>query len=193
MNGAKFLLSTAVACSLATTAFADWTVEDDWSFLSFVSTKKQHVAEKHVIQGVTGNLSEDGSIEVKIDLRTHTSGVDIRDGRMADILFNVAATPEAVFVGEVNMDEVSVLTVGQSIPVLVEGDLTIGEMDNFVDFEVLATRVSEDRVVVTTVEPVIVDSVDYALDGRIESLRQLAKLDVISLSVPVYFNLSFSR
>ena len=191
-----FLKSTTAAImlsALATTALADWIIEDEWSSLSFASTKKQHVAEAHVIDGLSGSLSDDGALEVTIDLTSHNSGIEIRDKRIADVLFNVVATPTATFVGEVDMDEVSALGVGESTSVLVEGDLTIAGMDNFIDFSVLATRVAENRVVVATIEPIIVDSVDYGLDNGVEELRQLAKLDIIALSVPVHLNLSFSR
>lgn len=183
----------APSLALASDQSGTWSVDDAASALFYVTTKKEHVAERHVVPGITGGLTADGVLRVELDMASVTSGVDVRDNRLREHLYKVAEHPKAIFSGEIDMAEYEGLGIGESMESVVEGDLEIAGVEGFVDFTVMVTRAGEGRVVVSSYGPIIVDSADFELSEGIDTLRELAKLPHISYMVPVTFTLAFDR
>ena len=61
----------------------------------------------------------------------------------------------------------------------------------YADLEV--TRIANDKVVVATTEPIILDANSFDLGDGLAQLRELASLPSISTAVPVTFSFSFER
>lgn len=170
-----------------------WTLSGAESALGFVTIKNGETAEAHSFSDLTGSVSADGAAEVTIPLTSVETLIDIRNERMREMLFNVAATPDAVITAQIDMDALADLSPGSRV--MQELDVTLAtngtEASYFTD--VVITRVGENAVAVSTAKPMIADARDLGYDGGVEALREVAGLDSISPAVPVSFDLMFTR
>ena len=80
-------------------------LDSENSVLNIISTKKGTFAEIHSFSGLTGTLSDNGSVEVSVPLASINTGIGIRDQRMREFLFNTDVFPAATFTA--NIDAVS--------------------------------------------------------------------------------------
>ncbi|MGB5200637.1 MAG: YceI family protein, partial [Sedimenticolaceae bacterium] len=82
--------------------WAEWQLVPDKSHLSFVSTKKQHIAESHTFKGLQGSVDNDSVGTVAVDLASVDTKIEIRDERMRETLFETKEYPTAVFTTHVD-------------------------------------------------------------------------------------------
>ncbi|WP_300531679.1 YceI family protein [Maricaulis sp.] len=188
-------LSLVAACSQAAedAPASAWTIETDASQLSFISTKLGDIEEEHEIPGLSGEISADGAFSIDIALATHESFIDIRNERMAEHLFQTAQYPLATASGQLEMRQFMSLANGASRTASLPFQLDMVGQSIDLRAEVEVTRVSEDLVRVSTVEPITVEAADLGLVDGINTLRELAGLDSINTDVPVSFALEFAR
>ncbi|MDJ0685140.1 MAG: YceI family protein [Alphaproteobacteria bacterium] len=185
--------AAALACALVASPAFGWQVVPDESNLAFISVKKGHVAEVHSFDTIAGEISEDGAARITIDASSVRSGVDIRQERMRDILFQAATFTEVVIEADIDLSEFEDLAVGESATSFTSGDVSIVGESLPIDFDAIVTRTGENRVVVVPAEPIIVDASEIGLVGAIEELRELAQLESISYAAPVTFRLTLDR
>ena len=110
----KLPLLMSVLLGLSSSAFADWTLLNDESSLHYVSIKSTNIAEMNRFKTLTGSVSEQGAVELKVDLSSVDTGVDIRDERMQTMLFDVAQFAQATVTGKVDLERVTKLEVGET-------------------------------------------------------------------------------
>ena len=89
-----WMFGLALAC-VATTARAEWVLDNDASRLSFVSTKAGSVAEVHRFTSLRGGIDRRGNVAVAIFLQSVDTLIPIRDERMRELLFETATFPAA--------------------------------------------------------------------------------------------------
>ncbi len=186
MTGLGFLF---IACS----ASAAWDLDNNSSSLSFVSIKKDTVAEVHTFESLSGSVGEDGAVKIDIALSSVDTGISIRDERMRKMLFETELFPKAVVVGDIDMKQFSQLEVGQ----LLEKDLQLklslhGNSKQF-NAKIVVVKLDSDRFLVSTTRPIIIKAADFELVKGIEALRTVASLPSISTAVPVTFKLVFEQ
>lgn len=63
--------------------------------LNFVSIKKVHVVETHRFESLSGAITDTGVATLVIDLNSVNTGIDIRNERMRNLLFETATFPQA--------------------------------------------------------------------------------------------------
>ena len=170
---------------------ADWLVDADNSLVSFVTYKNDIVAEAHLFGEVTGSVDDAGQLEVAIALDSVDTLIPIRDQRMRELLFETARFPKAIFRAQVGIDELLQLKQGVGKQVNVSGSLDLHGIKSRLTLAVHFSRLSKDRVQVTTVRPVLVRAAGFELLPGIEQLRALAGLAGITTTVPVWFSLQF--
>ncbi len=185
------LFFTTTIPSVAAGSFSEWKIDTENSKLFYISTKREHVAERHALMGISGKITDEGALEVKLDMNSIDSGITVRDNRIKENVFDVERFPEAGFSSELDMSEFQELAVGESTVGYVDGELTLVGIQGFLDFDVLVTRIAENRVSVTSFGPIVLNSGDFELMSGIDKLRDLADLPSISYAVPVTFHLSF--
>ena len=179
-----------VTCGVTSSIAAnDWSVNEELSSLTYVSTKKEHVAENHAISGIAGGVDASGNLAISLDMTSVDSEIDVRDQRMKDMLFKTESFPAATFSAEIDLDEYSSLEVGESAESFVEGELSLVGITTEIEFDVLVTRTSEDSVIVNTAAPVIMSANNLQINEGVEALKSVAKLSSISDSVPVYMTI----
>ena len=170
-----------------------WTLVNDASRLSFVSVKAADIAEVHHFGTLSGTVGPDGTATLEIPLETVNTGVEIRDQRMKDLLFETAKFPTAKLEAKVDLAPISALPIGAQMRSPLSGTLTLHGMSAPVSAEVAVTRTADDRVVVASLDPLVVNAGSFGLAPGLGELQKLAKLPSITPDVPVSFQLTFAR
>ncbi|MGK0380891.1 MAG: polyisoprenoid-binding protein YceI [Flavobacteriales bacterium] len=189
----KYLLlrTVCIASSLfCFTANAHWMLVEDESSLSFVSTKNQHISEIQQFKSLKGEFNPEGRLQVEISLASIDSGIEIRNTRMREKLFLVDSFPSANLTAQLP-DNVMNLAKGSSISVMIPAELSVMGISKTVNVTVQVTRKTDDGIVATSTQPILISAADFGLTSGIEVLQKLAGLSSIGLTVPVSFNLVF--
>ncbi|MBQ4875701.1 DUF1592 domain-containing protein [Pseudoalteromonas luteoviolacea] len=175
-----------------------WQLDSTASLLSYVSVKKEHVAElnQFVTQNneapaLSGSIDADGNVKLAVDLSTISTGVDIRNSRILDLLFETDLLPVAYFSAQIDTALLSNLEIGQPAIQNVTGEMSLHGINHQMTLDVLVVKLASGKVNVSTVSPMIIDSKSFEMDYGIEALRVVANLSSIGESVPVYFNLTY--
>jgi polyisoprenoid-binding protein YceI len=178
---------------VASPVMADWQLDNEHSRLNFISIKKGDVAETHTFGRLSGTMTDAGRVAVTIGLDSVDTAIDIRDRRMREILFETDAFPKATIKATVDADRVADLATGERFVQRVEANLSLHGETREVAIDVLVARLGDDRLLVTSYTPVIVDAGAFALAEGVAALRDIAGLPSISNAVPVTFALDFER
>ena len=189
----KYLLLSTICISFTlfcSPANAHWMLINGESNLSFVSTKNQHISEVQQFKTLKGELTPEGKLQIEIDLSSIDSGIEIRDTRMREKLFLVDKFPSAKLTAQLP-DSVLNLTKGNSITVTLPAELMIMGISKTISTSVQVTRKTDNGLVATSTQPILISAADFGLKSGIEILQKLAGLSGIGLTVPVNFNLVF--
>lgn len=170
-----------------------WSLDPAASRLAYVSIKAGEVAENNHFDALSGSVAADGTASLSIDLASVSTGVEIRDERMREVLFGVADNPSATVTAKLDPARFAGLAVGQSLTRPLKASVTIKGMSAEVETEVLVTRTAEDRVLVVPTAPVIISTDMFGLTDELGELRAMAQLPSITPAVPVTFTLTFKR
>ncbi|MCK0129519.1 YceI family protein [Erythrobacter sp. F6033] len=170
-----------------------WTLDGSASELSYVSIKADEIAEINTFETVSGNVTAEGTATIEIDLASVSTGVDIRNERMRDVLFVVADNPSATVTAQIDPAPFKTLGLGESTKTTLDGTLALKGVEAPFQAEVTVTRAGPDRVLAVSDAPVIVDASRYELVDGLAQLQELAGLPSITPVVPVTFSLVFER
>jgi len=187
----KIVVSLLLASCASMPTHADWVLNSDASTLSFVSTKAVNIAEVHTFSMLEGTINSDGAVRISIDLASVDTGIDIRDDRMQEMLFETRSFSRATLTTTADTDMLKNLAVGESISDAIEGQLALHGQTVPLTFEVIVTRTSESGILVASRKPVVVNAPLFGLEAGVERLRVVAGLPSISTAVPVSFVLAF--
>lgn len=186
------IISTLVICLLPMSAFASWQLNNKASTVNFISVKKSAVAEVHSIGKLSGEI-DDGKATVKLDLSSVETNIPIRNDRMKSMLFEVATFPSATITAAIDTGMLKKLDEGERAQQGITISLDLHGITKEIATTVDIIKLDDDRVVVNSIQPVIVNASDFGLDKGIEALRVVAKLPSISTAVPVTFSLTFDE
>lgn len=171
---------------------ATYTLERDRSSLFFASTKKSHTVEAHSFTRIAGRIDAAGAALVSIDLDSVDTGIPVRDQRLRDHLFETALHGTARITLDIDLGDLAAMPVGSSRFSSITPTVSLHGVVLPVSADVRVTKLSPSSILVQSTAPVLVNAADFDLEGGVEVLRTLAGLDVISLAVPVSFNLLFT-
>jgi len=171
-------------------AQANWAVSQAESSISFVSVKKQHIAEAHHFNEFSGMLTKQGKFSLAIELSSVDTGIAIRNTRMGEHLFKIAQFASASISADVSQLALQQLDVGASLRATVPATLTISAIDNDTNVSVIITKSGTNAYTVSSAKPIIIKASDYLLTEGIDKLKALAGLPSIGYSVPVSFTLT---
>lgn len=183
-------LVTAVLLSGA--ASAHWSLNNDASTLSFVTVKAEHVAEVHTFDTLSGEIADDGSVAITIELASVNTLIPIRNERMQAMLFETELFSEASISAAIDLDAMAAMDSGASETIQLNFSLSMRETSRSYTAEVMVTRL-EGGLVASTLKPVIVTAEEFDLLTGVEALREVAGLPSISRAVPVSFTVVFDQ
>lgn len=173
-------------------AFAQWSLDNEASTLSFVTVKADHVAEVHTFDSLSGTVNESGTVQVTIELASVNTLIPIRNERMQAMLFETGMFPRAGISANVDVASLGGLSAGEVMNHSIEFSLDLHGTAKTYTAEVQIIRLA-DGVSVSTVKPILVQAGDHDLITGVEALREVAGLPSISQAVPVSFTLAFTR
>ncbi|MEO0386462.1 MAG: YceI family protein [Pseudomonadota bacterium] len=168
-----------------------WILNGAESKLAYGSIKKNVIGEVNHFAGLTGSVSETGSVDVTIDLFSVETWVDIRNERMREHVFGAA--PKAHLSAEIDMDAVNAMAPGETAVVDVEGTLSFAGAEMDIYTEMFVARLGTDRALVTTDEMIMVSTAELGIDAGVDTLKKLAELPGITRVAPVTLRLVFER
>lgn len=176
-----FLLLTGAALS----ARADWYLDGESSRLSFVSTKNANVSEVQRFLVLHGKVDPQGLAQVEVELESINSGVPLRDERMRKELFQIERFPDALITTKIDLRPINDLAPGAQLELRLPLTVDLHGKQHEYNAQLLATRLDDRRFQVVTLEPLVINAEDFDLAPGLETLRKMAGLSAISLSVPV--------
>ncbi|WP_460140080.1 YceI family protein [Pseudomonas sp. S2_E01] len=166
-------------------AQANWYLDGESSRLSFVSTKNANISEVQRFLVLHGKVSPKGVAEVEVELDSINSGIPLRDERMRKDLFEIERFPEALISAQIDLGPINDLANGAQLELRLPVTVNVHGKQHQYNAELLATRLDDRRFQVVTLEPLVINAADFDLAPGLESLRKVAGLSAISLSVPV--------
>jgi polyisoprenoid-binding protein YceI len=188
----KTLFSVGMLLAATTVSAANWQLDNDQSQLNFVSIKKGNVAEVHHFERLTGNLSENGTFTLDIDLESVNTNIEIRDQRMREFLFDVVDFPAASLTAQVEPALVAELASGMTRTATIDAELSLHGQKQSLTIDVLVTKLSDNTLMLVSAKPLVLNVSDFDLVQGVEKLRELAGLPSISHAVPVSFYLTLN-
>lgn len=186
-------LPLAIAALLISgTSWAQWQLVSDSSAVNFVSIKNASVAENHSFGSLSGAIGTDGAVQLTIVLDSVDTGIEIRDQRMREVLFETVDFPVARVTASVDPAILRTVTAGGTVSTDLPVKLSLHGIEKELVIPVLAVGEAGGDLQVLTPSPVLLDASDFGLAAGIAALQQIAGLQSISTAVPVSVLLVFS-
>ncbi len=190
------LKQTLLALALSATAFsasADWNLNNADSSLNFISIKKLSIGEVHSFKTINGSLKENGDAQVNVTLSSVETNIPKRDARMKKELFEIVKFPQASVTTKLDIKRINALQVGESFTQALELTLSIHGQKEEVEATMRITSLAGNKLLASTIKPLIINAKDFKLVKGIEILRTLAKLPSISTAIPVSADFIFEK
>lgn len=189
----KLIGIAALSVLISFSCFAQWQVTEQGSRVSFVSVKKGDIAEVHHFKQLKGMLNDNGQFELTVPLVSVATGIDVRDERMQNLLFEVSLYPELKLSSQVDSKMLKELAVGESKLAEIDGKIALHGKQQTKTFSVILTKVSDNKLMVSSFQPIIVNANEFDLVAGVDKLRDIAGLSSISQAVPVSFVLTLTK
>jgi len=185
----KLLVSLPLCITLVfpSPSMAAW-ITSAGSSVGFVSIKNNEIGENNAFKRVSGNISDDGQVAVRVDLSSVETGVAIRNERLKKMLFEVASFPTASIDAALSDTQIAALRAGGarsesvSVNISLHGK-TVSKTAN------VSVSSSGGDVRVTTTQPIVITAQEFGLESGVAALQQIAGLHAISRSIPVTVDL----
>lgn len=144
----------------------------------------------HNFTRLSGDISNNVA-RLTIDLTSTNTGIALRDERMLDLLFETISFPSASVTVMLPANLLRGLAIGASVEAAISAELDLHGVKNPLSTTLLVQRLSANRVVVQSLQPILIKATDYALADGVEALRAAVGIASISAAVPVDFTLVF--
>ena len=187
------LVIAALALTTAFASHANWQLDPAQSQLRFVSVKNSVVAEIHKFTQLSGTWADDGKVSVQIPVASLDTLIPIRNERMLEHVFNAKTYPTITVTAMVAPKLVSDLVVGASMQHSTELSLTMLDQTQTLPAQLTLTKLADGKIQAATTAPILINSASFKLDTGVRKLQEIAKLNDISMVVPVTFNVEFKR
>jgi len=177
---------------LSPNVWAQWDLSNEESQLNFVTVKSLKIGEVHRFEQLTGSISDTGQVNLSIDLDSVETNIGIRNDRIKKELFETDSFLKATASGFIDVNKLGRLDVGETYTESVQLTLSFHGVAHKVTNDVRVTKLNNNKLLVTSLMPVVINASNYGLTAGVEKLRALAGLPSISDAVPVTFSLIFN-
>lgn len=182
-----------LALGMAFSTQAAWTLDGSASSLRFATVKNDTVAETHKFTKISGNWQDDGQAKISIEVASLDTLVPIRNERMLTHLFDSEKYPVITAVAQIKPELIKDMAVGSNQQLKTDLTVTIREQSQTFTTELAVSKLTDGRIVVSTVAPVLVNAVNYKMDTGVAKLKEIAKLQRIEMIVPVTFQVTLNK
>jgi polyisoprenoid-binding protein YceI len=180
------------ALLLGAGAQAGWTLDGGASSFYYVTSKAGAVTEVNTFGGLSGEIADDGTALLVIDLATVNTSVEVRDQRMRDIAFKVGEFPMARVSVKVDAAALAGMAPGTLSAASYEATLSMHGVNAPIAAELRVVKLDADTVLVQTAKPLLVAASAVGLAEAVEELRTVANLPSINPQVVVDFSLVYN-
>ena len=112
---------------------------------------------------------------------------------MKQFLFEVDRFPEALVELKIDKNKLSTLNTGAAVDMNVKAMLKLHGGTQDLTAKLRVVKIQDNALQVTTMEPVVLNLVPLGLQAGLDKLKEIAKLDSITATVPVTLTLVFNR
>jgi polyisoprenoid-binding protein YceI len=192
----KALVITGLSLSslfMSNFAFANWLLDNDKSQVSFVSIKKDTIAEAHHFTAIEGKLNDKGEFNVYIDLASVETYIPIRNQRLTSLLFEVNTFPKAVLTANLKPSLAILKKPGSYVLKGISAELDFHGNKKSLSIDVLVNSNKSGDLTLASFNPVIINSGDFGVTEGVKQLQELAGLPSIATAIPVSFALTLNK
>ncbi|PUA26316.1 MAG: hypothetical protein B0W54_24020 [Cellvibrio sp. 79] len=176
---------------------ARWLLDGANSTFHFVTVKKNNAGtetpENITFSQLEGTVSPTGQATLTIPLVSVSSGIDLRNTRLKEILFEAQYLPSLHFTTQLDLTTIDGLAAGSTSVQTITGNLTLHGVVKSVNFDALIVKHANNSISVSPRKPIVINATDFDLNFGLESLRTIMALTSIGEKVPVYFKVFLSR
>ncbi|NVK14196.1 MAG: OmpA family protein [Rhodobacteraceae bacterium] len=169
-----------------------WQLTPESSAIRFISIKKGSIAESSRFAAFSGSISETGEARIHIALDSVDTSIDLRNVRMRFLFFETFTYPEAVITAQISPDQIAGLAAVQRKQIDLPVTLSLHGVTAGLTIPVAVTLLSDTRVAVATVQPVILKLDDFNLTPGREKLEEAAGVTITPVGL-VSMDLMFER
>lgn len=189
--------SSSRSSSSAPSTAARWLLDGTNSTFNFVTVKKNtagvETPESMTFTQLQGTVATSGQATLTIPLTSISSGVDLRNTRLKEILFESQYLPSLHFTTQLDLAAIDAMTAGSVAVQSVTGNLVLHGIVKSVVFDALVVKHANNSVSFSPRRPIVINSADFDLNAGVEALRALMSLTTIGEKVPVYFKVFLNR
>lgn len=186
-------IAAAALLTGAMSAQAAWELDGAASSFYYVTSKASAVSEINSFTGLSGGITDAGAASLAINLASVDTGIDIRNERMRDIVFQVAQYMEATVSVPVDAAALSALAVGDSMIGTYTATVSLHGINQEMSADLKVVKLAQDSIQVSTVRPLIVGAGAFGLTEEVEQLRTIANLTSINPNIVVNFTLVYTQ
>jgi OmpA-OmpF porin, OOP family len=169
----------------------EWRLNPTASRFYMQTEKAGGVFENHQFTGLTGTVTADGDANVKIDLISVQSGIDVRDVRMRFILFETYKFPEANISAKLDMNALRGVMNGPRIEYPLKLNVNLHGLEKTIDTSVTVSRFSPTGVSVANIKPIVVPADAFGFTAGIAKLSEAVGGVPIANAATFTFDLIF--
>jgi outer membrane protein OmpA-like peptidoglycan-associated protein len=185
-------LAAATASSAAEDLLAeDWILDPSHSEVYMQTVKNNNLFETHHFTRVEGSIGKDAQANVKIDLASLDTGLDIRDVRMRFLMFETFKFPTAEISAQLDRAALQALLSETRITYPLKISLSLHGMTQEVAAPVWVTRISDTQVSVASIKPVIITTEMFGLTKNLARLVDVIGGTPIVAATSITFDLVF--
>lgn len=186
-------IAAAALMTGAMSAQAAWELDGAASSFYYVTSKASAVSEVNSFAGLSGGITDAGAASLAINLASVDTGIDIRNERMRDIVFQVAQYMEATVSVPVDAAALDSLAVGASMTGTYTATVSLHGINQEMSADLKVVKLAQDSIQVSTVRPLIVGAGAFGLAEEVEQLREIASLPSINPNIVVNFTLVYTQ
>src|SRR5580700_8936658 len=175
MRSAIIRMCTIAAFALAGLGSAhaqQWVLDGGASHFYMQTAKAGSVVEIHQFTGLQGSLSNTGDADVKIDLTSVSSGIDVRDVRMRFLLFETYRFPNAEVSARLDMASLRALLTSTRIIYPLKFKLSLHGLSQEIETPVTVTRLGDKAVSVASAKPIVITADAFGLGPGLAKLSE---------------------
>jgi len=189
----KNYIITITMLFLSSNAFAQWQLVNNESTVNYVSIKNSKVAEVNSFKQLNGSIKRNGKVSVDIDLASVETNIPIRNDRMKSMFFEIASFSKANISAALDAKTIDKMNIGETYKESINFKLSLHGVSKDMATDLRVVKLAKNRILATSIKPIIVNADQYNLLEGVEKLREVAKLPSISSAVPVTFSLVFKK
>jgi outer membrane protein OmpA-like peptidoglycan-associated protein len=169
----------------------EWLLNSSASQFYMQTVKANSIFEVHRFTGLDGTIASNGDANIRIDLTSVLSGIDVRDVRMRYLLFETFKFPNAEVSAKLDMASLKALLSTTRLTYPLKFKLSLHGLSQEVETPVTVTRLGDGAISVATVKPIVITADAFGLGPGIVKLSEAVNGTVIATGATFTFDLLF--